>query len=859
MRVLQVRAATGAAAPIAFHPTVTVVQRLGAAERAWFVGAIGGLAGGHDRGLAGEVEAHGIRFDLDDASLALLGFDRPVSAVVRAADLPGHDPALASAAARHDEAQGRRVERAAALDRCRRALTEAVAERDAAAAALEEVQRGEGAAREAMAAADAERSRKEIELRSARDERGQREDELARAVVTRDAAAGNRDAAAHRVDAARGQRQEAIAAATAAAVALEEAKAGWVAADQAAGGIDAARARLAAAEAALAEVDPQGDESPINRRLTALEQRRVELARLAAALGEDRPDPVAKAYDDLHGTSGDGAPIVAALALADTWRDLHQQISALEAGVSESERAAEERVAGAWQAVVDAETEMNQPVLTPEQIAKVEAAHASVLEAQDRAEGRFGGNRARKRLEELRSEERRVLERLGFSTYADYMMSASSRGPAESNRAMVETIRADAVAAEQELEQLPGAAERARRRAELLQRRDAVAPRVAALLGHEPTGPESEEELRNLREPGRPTDELLGELAVALGQVGIDVGPQPHDPDDLELLARSYLAESHGASQERTEVAAATVALDGAIAALRDARGRGEVDVPAGPPLPMLAEPTGEPTAGAAPDPVAQQTLREARWSEAEAARAAVADAEAADGRRREAQAGIDRLAAELDAAAAAEQRAAAALAEAEAHAQAGAPGGDDLEAAVATVSAAEAALARARSAESAAEARLAEVDRSGVDSVVGAARERVAAAEAAVTAAAAAEQGAVAELGAVDAELPALAQEVEAATAATETGEGGTDLAEEVSWRLLARLAALRSVGPGGSVPLVLDDPFAALADQAVFDVLDRVAELAGTVQVVVVSDRPAVAEWARSRGPEVAGLHAA
>lgn len=856
MRVLQVRDAAGEVGPVSFHPAVTVVQRLSAAERAWFVDAVANLAGGSNRTIAGEVEAHGIRFSLDDATLALLGFDRPVAAVVRATDLPGHDPALAAAASAQAEAQGRRDVKARELDVCRRALTAAVAERDAAAAELQAVQRGEGAARDAVAAAEAERSRKEIEVRAARDERGQREDDLARAVVARDAALGARDQAGVRIEQARAARQQAIASATAAAMALEQARAGWSAADQAAGGIEAARHRLAAAEAALAEVDPQGDESPVNRRLNALEQRRVELARLAAALGETREDPVAEAYDALLGNSGEGAPSVAALALADTWRDLHQQISALEAGVSDSERAAEERVAGARQAVAEAEKELNQPVLTSDQIAKVETAHAAVLEAQDRAEGRFGGNRARKRLEELRAEERRVLERLGFSTYADYMMSSSNRGIGETNQVLLETTRAEAAAAEAELGQLPGAADRARRRAELLHRRDAVAPRVAALLGREPTGPESEEELRNLREPGRPPEELLAELARALTNVGIDVGPAAYDREDLELLARSYLAEEHGASQKRVEVTEATVALDQAIGALRQARSQGQVDLPPGPPLPALAEPAPD-AIPPGPDPVALQTLREARWSEAESARAAVADAEAANGRRREAQAGIDRLDAELSAAAAAEQRAAATLAETEA--AAGSASGPDLEASVAAVSAAEAALARARSAESAAEARLGESDHSGLDTVVDGARARSSAAEASLASAAAAEQQAVSELGVIDSELPALAGAVQAAANTASVSEGRGDLAEDVAWRLLARLAGLRSVGPGGSVPLVLDDPFAALQDQEVLDVMDRLAELAGPVQVVVVSDRTAVTEWARSRGSAVAGVHAA
>ena len=62
-------------------------------------------------------------------------------------------------------------------------------------------------------------------------------------------------------------------------------------------------------------------------------------------------DPVAIALEALLAAGTEAPPVVAALALADTWRDLHQQILALDAGVSEEEHAAEQRVADARQAV----------------------------------------------------------------------------------------------------------------------------------------------------------------------------------------------------------------------------------------------------------------------------------------------------------------------------------------------------------------------------------------------------------------------------------------------------------------------------------------------------------------------------
>ncbi|WP_421119780.1 hypothetical protein ACE2AJ_20895 [Aquihabitans daechungensis] len=521
----------------------------------------------------------------------------------------------------------------------REALGAAVAERTAATADLEALERGDGAAREAQATADAARSRLEAELASAVEERARNLEALNQAILARDAASEARAAAAERLERARERRRASMAKATEAAAALEQARP--LVADDPTDQLIARRAELASAEAAAGEADPDRDSSPVSRKLADLERRRVELVRLQEAVGDQAGSAVNGALDRLLGAGTEAAPVVAALALADTWRDLHQQLSALDTGVSTEEYAAEQRVAEARQSVIEAEVEFNQPVLTPEQITKVEAAHALVLEAQDRTEGRFGGSRLRKKLEDARAEERRVLERLGFSTYADYMMSSSSRGVGPANRSSLEAARSRLTEAEAHLATLPGAADRARRRTELLQRRDAVAPRVAALLGHEPTGPESEEELRSLREPVAPNEAAMAELATELTAAGVAVTGPPYDRDDLILLARFYLSEEETAVDRRVEIEQALHALDDAIGTVRAARDRGDQEVPAFEPLPELAQPIE--TAPAGEDDAAAQavTLREARWAEVEAARAAVTEAEAAVAQHREATAAL--------------------------------------------------------------------------------------------------------------------------------------------------------------------------------------------------------------------------
>jgi hypothetical protein len=849
VKVLQLREASGDRGPLALHQQLTVVRGLDPTRRAWLIDALGRLGAGVAEEVAGELEAHGIRFPIDAASLGLLGLDHPVDAVVRAQDLPGHDPRIADAVATRDRALVRRRELTDQITRHREALAAAVAERDAASAALDEVRRGEGEARHALAAAEAAKARLQAELSSAQEERARHTEALNRAVHARDAAAEARAAAAERLERLREQRREAMGRASEAAARLEQARP--VAADDPTDQLVARRAELAAAEAAAAAADPGHDSSPVARRLADLERRRIELVRMREAAGDVPADPVAVALQRLTEANADAPPVVAALALADTWRDLHQQIAALEAGVSDEEREAEERLALAHRTVIEGEAEFNQPVLTPEQIAKVEAAHAAVLEAQDRVDGRFGSSgRARKKLDEARQEERRVLERLGFSTYADYMMSSSSRTVGPGNRAALDVARTQLRQAEEHLHSLPGAADRNRRRGELLQRRDAVAPRVAALLGHEPTGPEAEDELRQLREPVPADAAALAALAQELEAVGIAVGPPPHEREDLVLLARVYLSE-HRASAERVEeIDGALLALDADITAVRSAYERGQHDLPHLPPLPPLAEPVAAPGDDPVVDATAAVTLREARWAEVEAARERVAEAEAAVARHRAATDQLVVLEAELTRLGIEEEQAAAAVASAEA--ELAAANGPAFDAAVAAAAEAEAALVRSSVREDEAREALAQAaSGAGLGRIVELATERLAAADRAVAEAAAAEQATAGDLAQVDA-THASAVAAEQAALAEADSVDRAKLVDDVEWALMGRLARLRSVGLAGSVPLVLDDPFGVLDDHELGRVLDRVASLAGAVQVVLVSDREAAVAWAAQAGSE-------
>jgi uncharacterized protein YhaN len=112
----------------------------------------------------------------------------------------------------------------------------------------------------------------------------------------------------------------------------------------------------------------------------------------------------------------------------------------------------------------------------------------------------------------------------------------------------------------------------------------------------------------------------------------------------------------------------------------------------------------------------------------------------------------------------------------------------------------------------------------------------RVAAADERVTAEQEAEQAAIDSRPQTDAEVEAQVDEIE--------------------WFLLTKLAAQRSVGLAGSVPLVLDDPFGDLPSDGTRRLVEHLTRLAPTVQVVLFTDDGELAAWAESAGDDRAAL---
>ncbi|MCU1453139.1 MAG: hypothetical protein JWN46_1285, partial [Acidimicrobiales bacterium] len=254
MKVLQLSSSAEPHRRLDLHPQVTVIRGTDQAKRSWIVGALAGLPQGRADGVAGVVEAHGVRFDLDADTLALLDLHAELDVVVEAEDLPGHDPTVGLATAARRVAESRRDDELQRLHRARAAVAAANEATAVLAATLDDLRSGGGAVREAVEAAAAARAQLEAELAAARADRQRREHDLAVAVSAEEAVAAVVARAEQRAHAAREHRRLALEAATLAAAELEAARSS----------LDHAAAdELALARAHLAEVEWLADQAAV--------------------------------------------------------------------------------------------------------------------------------------------------------------------------------------------------------------------------------------------------------------------------------------------------------------------------------------------------------------------------------------------------------------------------------------------------------------------------------------------------------------------------------------------------------------------------------------------------------------------
>lgn len=154
---------------------------------------------------------------------------------------------------------------------------------------------------------------------------------------------------------------------------------------------------------------------------------------------------------------GGGAPLQEALALADELAALQARMATLEGQLEQEGRdidAITAWVDSARNRLRAAESAVEVPVATTEDVEALERAHDEVLAAERKTEGRVGASRARKRLEEVTREQDELLAKMGFPTWSSYVMGAAHRGIDPDSKRELAEARSEFEKAETEWAQL---------------------------------------------------------------------------------------------------------------------------------------------------------------------------------------------------------------------------------------------------------------------------------------------------------------------------------------------------------------------------------------------------------------------
>jgi hypothetical protein len=836
MRLLQL--ATEPGQILDLHPNVTVATGLDDAARRTLTDTVNGLARGRTSGAAGLLEAHGVMFELADEALALLDIVADdLHPVVLASDLPTRRVgANDRGRAGNPQTLARLEEQLTAANETRDARHRA---RDAAAAALERAVRD---ANEAEAGAS-DRIRLIDELTSALDQAQERrrrlEEDRARLEPERDAAIARRTEIETSTADVRGRHQEAALRCSELAGRLDQARLGldpdavatWEAAWEQLAKVEA---EVAAERAAVADLlDAGSGDGPPGQRLARAQERIEELEKRLAAFGPTETAHVLNALDQLRALHEDElVPSAEAQVLAEQIAELDADLAAT-AGIAATSpddlSAARVRLDEARHALLEAEQAVRGPALDRGLVDRLENVHAELVEALDKAGGRFGAARAQRRVESARAEEQAILDELGYGSYSDYMMGYTLLQVDPDKEAALEAARVELSSAEDSWRRLQAEAEAVLARAERMERRRRLRDEARVLLGRAVPAGEVVSELRAHRVPAVVPPEVVDALQRSLEDAGLALSDEVLEREELIVLAEAWLEEASEAVEREQDLRRELVELVGerdlAAAALEAAE-----------------------RAAAGEDPA----VDEEREGRLRAARGAL---DAAEARRRahvEAEAAVSALSDELASASEAERRAAAEAAEAE----------DAVARAVNEADRRISDLERIA-------VELEELDRTEADS-----REHL---ESLTELEAMSPEQLAREVAEAEAALAVAEEELRAATDAadelfaehraaqarltlvTEDDGGGVEegsVADEVEWYLLARLAAQRAVSLGGSLPIVLDDALTGLGEEELGHVLGRLERMADAVQVIVVTDDPLAASWAQQAGEDRAAV---
>lgn len=858
MRLLQLL--TGPHDILDLHPHLSVVTGLDEDSRTALVEAVAGLARAEAVGQGGLLEAHGVLFDLDPVLLSVIeSAPDTIDPIVQPGQLPTQPVSVDARELRTSEqAFAQLLERIAGQAERQSVARDAVA---AAASALEAARRARAEADSSAAGREAELERLTRRLDELQDLRRKLSEEAGDLRHALASARGAREEVERRTATEREATEAAIALRS--AIEAELAEIDSTVETTSTDEVDRAAQALQELESVIAEeraqeaerVQETGPEpapeveappvEPAEIRLERLDARLRELEHLLVVVTAVERAEIEEAVELLQGgETADQVPSPEAHAIADELDEISAALDATAADESGEVPPAvitdaRSRLDDARQALLEAEQAVRSRELDRDDVLVLEETHSALVEVMDKAGGRFGGGRAANRLAELRSAETEVLERLGFASYSDYMMGYSLFVVDPAKEQALEKARDALAAAEDEWRALQRDVDAALARAALLDRRRSLLTHARELLGRVTDGGEPQAELRALRVPATSTMESARRLRSALEAVGMELGDEELDHDELLLLAESWLREADLVDGRRR------AALD-EQSALRQQR------------LELVQEIEDERFAASAPEPMPEElpltaedreALREERLAAARdalaAARARYAASQAAAARR---SALLDDLETAREMERSASQASAGAAAE------------------VTAVVEAEAVLAarvRAVEDDDARAAREIEEAERSLELLSGPPPD-VSSLEATLQAAEARHQEAIAQLEAEDLALEALDAEGREAALEIERlqdivaaqGTGSATPAEELEWYLLARLASQRSVSVAGSVPLLLDEALRGLHADELDHLLGRLERMAEAVQVIVISEDPVVAAWAEEAGPARAAV---
>lgn len=498
------------------HPYVTVLGGLAPDVHQRVVDRLVRLARGDAAGTSGLVEAHDVLAEVTTDAVAALGLPADADVLVRAEQLPG--------ALRSDDTGAAAGPTATA-----------------AAAALAEVEAELAAAAQAVATLTAQLD---------------------------DARRGVDDFAINAHDASMAAVQEAERAAA------DRLRTGPPPVDESA----QIREQLVAARDAAAEVEAQLDAERLLllEMLEDLENAEAQLADLRAAGDatdevEPEPAPAIPSAEDVASIEMALAevrlgppdvplvPSVAAVELADQIAEHNRRHDALEHDLRDEGIdivGLQRQLAEAQDAVIESEVAARPKVISPADDAEIERLHDIVVEQGEKKDSRRGGKGAEVAWREASDALDALLERVGYPTYAAYVMGRISPSVDIDARRRLDEARGRVAEIEGLLDQAASVLERDARVLMLRAERDQLWAAARDMLGTLPDDVEGG--LRSLRVPGEGDHPALDALRRLLDEMAID----RHGDTEAELVgaAEAFLADAALARAEAEEREAAAEA-----------------------------------------------------------------------------------------------------------------------------------------------------------------------------------------------------------------------------------------------------------------------------------------------------------